>query len=195
MCVIDQRSDKELMARVRDGDFAALDALYRRHQRAIRRFLMSLTWNEDTAEDYLQEVFCNLWKARGRYQPTGTFTTYLFQIAKNHYLSERRRQKRRSEIRRQAGALHDGRHPLADIPANRRVEPEARLLAGYRLFRIREAIGQLPEGQKLVFVLAHLEGMPYDTIARVLDIPVGTVKSRMSGAVRRLQGLLQEIKP
>lgn len=195
MCVIEQLSDNKLMALVKDGDFAAFDALYHRHRKAIRRFLMSLTWNEDTAEDYLQEVFCNLWKARERYRPTGTFTTYLFQIAKNHYLSERRKQKRRSELRVQAGAPYYGRHPLADIPANKRVEPEAHLLAGYRMFRMRQAIAQLPEGQKLVFVLAHLEGMPYNTIARVLDIPVGTVKSRMSSAVRRLQGLLQEIKP
>ncbi len=75
MCVIEQLSDNKLMALVKDGDFAAFDALYHRHRKAIRRFLMSLTWNEDTAEDYLQEVFCNLWKARERYQPTGTFTT------------------------------------------------------------------------------------------------------------------------
>ncbi len=183
------------MERVKDGDFAAFDALYRRHQRAIRRFLMSLTWNEDTAEDYLQEVFCNLWKARERYQPSGAFTTYLFQIAKNHYLSERRKKARRGECSLTAKVMHNGHRPLAEIRASARVEPEVYLLEGYRRFRIREAIRALPEAQKLVFVLAHLEGMPYDEIGRVLDIPVGTVKSRMSGAVRRLQGLLQEIKP
>ncbi len=62
----------------------------------------------------------------------------------------------------------------------------------YRRWRIRRAIGSLPEGQQLVFVMAHFEGMKYAEIAEVLNVPVGTVKSRMFTAVRSLQALLEE---
>lgn len=192
---VDNLGDWELMAQVRSGDFAAFDVLYHRHQSRVRRFAMSLTWNADLAEDYVQEVFCRLWHARGRYVPEGSLSAYLLQITKNHYLSERRKRLNRGEDKQVSFEQRNGHIPLETLPANRRIEPEVHLLEGYRRFRIQEAIDALPDTQKLVFVLAHLEGLRYDEIAEVLDVPVGTVKSRMFHAVRRLQSLLQEIKP
>lgn len=70
--------------------------------------------------------------------------------------------------------------------------PERELLRGYERFRIRRAIADLPEAQRLVFVLSHFEDLPYAEIARLLGIPVGTVKSRMHHACRKLREALAE---
>jgi RNA polymerase sigma-70 factor, ECF subfamily len=180
--------DTELMELVRGGDIPAFDELYRRYQGPIKRFLFELTWDQDTAEDYLQEVFVRLFRARERYQPTGKFSTYLFQIAKNYYLERRRNGLRRPE---QNLVSIDG-DPFRNIRANERVEPETHLMEAYRQWRIRRAIGSLPDGQRMVFVMSHFEGMKYVEIADILGIPMGTVKSRMSIAVSKLKSFLKE---
>jgi RNA polymerase sigma-70 factor (ECF subfamily) len=185
-------SDAELMELVKRGDFSAFDELYNRHSGPIRRFLFSLAWDQETAEDYLQEVFLRLYRAREHYEPTGRFSTYLFQIAKNYYIAQRRKNARRSEEVSLSEEYRGGFGPYENLCANERIEPEVHLLEEYRRRKIRQAISLLPEGQKLVFVMAHLEDMKYSEIAEVLKMPVGTVKSRMFAAVRTLKSLLQE---
>lgn len=184
-------TDAKLMEMVKTGGFRAFDELYNRHARSIRRFLFSLTWDHDTAEDYLQEVFLRLYRARSRYEPTGEFSSYLFRIAKNYYLSQVRKKSRSKEV---SLSIEDrnGFRPFDRIRANERIEPEVHLLEAYRKWGIRQAIQALPEKQKLVFVMSHLQEMRYEEIAAVLRIPVGTVKSRMFAAVSTLRTLLKE---
>jgi len=188
-------SDTELMGRVRDGDFAAFDELYNRYRGPIYRFLRSLTWDEDKAEDYLQDVFLRLYRARDRYRPDGKFSTYIFQIAKNHYLTQRRKEKRRTGGVSLALEDRNGFRAFESIRANQKVEPEVHLIEEYRRWKIRRAIQSLPEDQMLVFVMSHFEDMRYAEIAEVLQAPVGTVKSRMFAAVRTLRSLLKEEQP
>ncbi len=176
---------------MKTGDFRAFDELYARYSQSLRRFLFSLTWDQDTAEDYLQEVFLRLYRARERYEPTGKLSSYLFRIAKNYYLSQVRK-KRRSEEMSLSLENRDGFRPFESIRANERIEPEVHLMEAYRRWGIRQAIRALPEKQKLVFVMSHFQEMKYDEIAEVLRIPVGTVKSRMFAAVNTLKTLLKE---
>ena len=187
-----QLSDADLMMLVKDADYAAFDELYYRYRAPILRFLFSLTWDADLAEDYLQEVFLRLWRARDRYQPTGRFSTYLFQIAKNYYLAQARKARARSEELSLALEDRNGFRPFENLRVNERIEPEVHLLEEYRKLGIRRAIASLPENQKLVFVMSHLEDMRYAEIAEVLGIAVGTVKSRMFAAVSTLRTLLKE---
>ena len=91
-------SDAELMELVRRGDFAAFDQLYSRYSGPIRKFLFSLTWDQDASEDYLQEVFLRLYRARERYRQTGQFSNYIYRIAKNYYLSQYRKNGRLEEV-------------------------------------------------------------------------------------------------
>ena len=182
-------SDDELMHLVKTGDFSAFDELYNRYRHPLRRFLFSLTWDQDASEDYLQEVFVRLFQSRERYTPAGRFSAYLFRIAKNYYLTQRRR-KSRKEL--PWTDQRNGFRPFEDIIANERIEPEIHLMEEYRRWRIRRAIDCLPAAQKLVFVMSHFEGMKYAEIAAILGIPVGTVKSRMSVAVSKLRSFLKE---
>ena len=192
---MEQLSDTDLMELVKQGDYCAFDELYKRYRGPISRFLFSLTWDQEMAEDCLQEVFFRLFQARHRYQPTGKFSTYVFQIAKNYYIGLRRKERNRSEKVSIVQERADGRSPLDSVLANERLDPEAHLMQEYRRWRIRRAIQMLSEGQKLVFVMSHFEDMKYTEIAEVLQIPVGTVKSRMFKAVSSLRALLKEEMP
>lgn len=188
---MDRLSDTELMLLVQKGDFQAFDELYNRYSGPVRRFLSSLCWDHGVLDDYVQEVFLRLYRSKERYTSSGRFSTYIFQIAKNYYLTQCRKKTVASadEISRENP---NGRDPFTGIRINERIEPEAHLIGEYRKWRIRRAIESLPEGQRMVFVLSHFEGMKYSEIAEVLGIPVGTVKSRMSTAVRLLRSLLEE---
>ena len=179
--------DKELMLRVRGGDMAAFEELYARYSRPLLNFLYRLTWDRAFAEDLVQEVFLRLWKGRARYRPTGKFTTYLFQIAKNHWLNEREKRNRRiSPVSLEAGA-DESSNGLRDAVGSGERGPMARTLDKELGERIAAAVGKLSEKLRLVFVLGQLDGMRYADIAEILGIPVGTVKSRMSNAEKAIR--------
>ncbi len=175
--------DIELMLRVKQGDEQAFDELICRYRRQLIGFFYSLCWNAEVAQDCAQEVFVCLWLARHRYEPTGAFRSYLYRIARNHWLGTLRKRKCRPE-------------PLCleevwqDVESD--VDLEKMLLRRYEDRRIKRAIAELPEYYRLVFVLSHFQGLKYAEIAEVLEIPVGTVKSRMSSAVRKLKERLMD---
>src|SRR5579862_1922396 len=114
---MDELSDTELMRLVKAGDYRAFDVLYHRYRGPILRFLFSLTWDAQAAEDGLQEVFVGLFKARADYIPTAKLSTYLFRIARNHYLMQCRKLRCTQEVSLSCMA-HDGSDPFAGIQAN-----------------------------------------------------------------------------
>jgi RNA polymerase sigma-70 factor (ECF subfamily) len=183
--------DLALMGRARDGDPEAFALLHQRHRRRLERFLYRLFWDRDKAEDGAQEVFLRLWAARHRYQRQARFTTFLYQVAYNFWLDEGRKTRVRPvEVSWAEGEGPDLR-PRRLVPhAPAATEPHYQLFLHYEQWRIRAAITRLPEGCRLVFVLAHLEERKLTEIAEILGIPLGTVKSRMHTAVRLLRGWL-----
>jgi RNA polymerase sigma-70 factor (ECF subfamily) len=189
------------MCRARDGDIEAFALLVGHHRARVERFLYRLFWDRQRAEDGAQEVFLRLWLARHRYEPRAPFTTMLYQVARNYWLNEARRARSRP-VEIDTGATDDdhagvdrppggGRALLDRLAAPAADEPHAQLFERYRQWRIRQAIARLPKGHRLVFVLAHLEGRRQAEIAAILEIPIGTVKSRLHAAVRLLRGWLR----
>ena len=171
------------MTAVRDGDQQAFAALVYRYRARLRRFYLSLGEEPDSAEDLAQEALVRLWVARERYEPSGRFSTYLFQIARNCWLNALR-SRRRHPDGEQAGEIVPEPHSSPLWPWNP-------VFNAYRLREVRRAIASLPERQREVFVLCHLQGFTNAETAQMLEIPVGTVKSRMSAAVHRLRDLLE----
>lgn len=173
-----EAGDIELMLRARDGDLAAFRSLVERYREPLRRFFAALLADRSQADDCVQETFLRLWLLRDRYEPTGRFSTYLFQIGRHHLLNARRKY-RAAPIQPIEGEL--------ELRAEADAEPEPQLLRRQRDERIREAIEALPEHYRSVFLLHHDEGLTQTEIACRLHIPLGTVKSRMAEAVRRLR--------
>jgi RNA polymerase sigma-70 factor (ECF subfamily) len=182
------------MLRAKEGDAEAFAALYDRWSGPILRYFDHLCYARDAAEDFMQEVFLRLWRAAYRYEVRARFSTYLFQIAKNLWINERAKVLRRPlKISLDAtprgldgaGTALSGRLP-ADVP-----DPSEAASSGEIGRRIRSCVDELSDKLRHVFVLAAFEGLPYADVSDILEIPVGTVKSRMWAAVRKLRDKLE----
>ena len=174
--------DIELMLLVKQGDEDAFGELMNQYRRPLTGFFYSLCWNHDTAQDYAQEVLVSLWLARERYEAIGSFKSYIYRIARNVWFQELRSRKCRPQ------PFYYEELDLAEDA----VDIEKLLIRRYVDRRIRLAVAGLPEHHRLVFVLSHFQGLKYWEIAETLEIPIGTVKSRMSAAVSNLRQRLSE---
>ena len=186
-------TDPELMLRVQRGDTKALDILYARWSRPILHFFYHMGVERTRAEDGMQEVFLRLLKSAKNYRPIGKFSTYLFQIAKNYWFNEQ------GKIRRAAKPFSGLASPKGDSSTAGPVQfpdstagPRTRAMKEEMDFRVRDAVQGLSEPLRVVFVLSTYEGMKYEQIGEILEIPVGTVKSRMSKAMEALEGKLRK---
>ena len=174
--------DSALMLRYRDGDLAAFEVLYRRHNDAVFRYLLRLCRHRATAEDVFQDVWGKIVKARDSYRPTAKFSTFLYRVAHNCFIDHIRRNKRHTQT---ATMEPDSQPDQADLPE---VEAE-RSLARRRL---EAALQELPEEQRDVFLLSEEAGLTLDQIAFVTDSNRETAKSRLRYAVNKLRAAIDE---
>ena len=189
-------SDSELMERFRDGDVDAFQVLADRFQRPLVNFFYRLCWDRFTSEDYAQEVFARVVRARKGYRPEAKFRTWLFRIAKNYWIDRYREKRNRPFVGSLSHTIRDDGGKavtLEDSVEGSSPQPDQEARRGEIRIAIETAVQELSEEQRLVFVLSENQGLKYAEIAEVLEIPVGTVKSRMHSAVRRLRELLKDV--
>ncbi len=182
------------MRRIASGDSDALGELYERHRPGLLRFFTHLSRDAVHAEDGVQETFLRVWRAAPRYEPRARFTTWHFQIPKTLWLTERDTRKRRPALGVDGpprGADEDA--PSSGGPADAELGPGQTASQNELHAAVRAAVDRLPEGQRLVVVLADFQGLPYREVAEILDIPVGTVKSRRHAADKRLREALKNL--
>jgi RNA polymerase sigma-70 factor (ECF subfamily) len=173
--VDDNALDVALMARVATGEHAAFEELVTRHQHAVVGTVAKMLGNASEADDIAQQVFLRLWKSAPRYKQTAKFTTFLFTITRNLVFNETRRKQRRKEhsLDEQEGDWHQ------QIPEGEERRPDSRLALAEMKRAVDQAIGALPEKQRLAVVLRRYEQMPYEEIAEVLELSVSAVKSQL----------------
>ncbi|MDP7032968.1 MAG: sigma-70 family RNA polymerase sigma factor [Planctomycetota bacterium] len=191
-------SDSKLMLACAQGDSEAFQLLVERHQHKIINFFYRLSWNRDLAEDCCQEVFCRIYRNRQQYQATAKFTTYLYRVARNLWIDHCRKMGRRPRevsLQTPIGSTDKSENTqLADTLPAPETTPQTAFSRSEIQNSVREAIDSLPEPQRLVVLLAESQGMNYQEISEVLEIPVGTVKSRMHTAVGRLRDKLSRVE-
>jgi RNA polymerase sigma-70 factor (ECF subfamily) len=170
-------------------DHQDFDRLVRRWQEPIRRLCTRMTGDPHRGEDLKQEAFLRVFEKRKDYQPKGKFSTFLWRIALNLCYDELRRQKRRREFlaTNEPEAGREGAYE----PASESVGPDIRTADLEEGELVRRAVMQLPEIYRTVVVLRHYEDMKLSKIAEVLEIPEGTVNSRMAEALVRLSRMLE----
>lgn len=189
--------DFELMERFRRGDRAALEALVDRHHASLVRYFHLQSRSRETAEDLAQEVWIRVIRHRDDYRPTAKFTTYIFSIARNLWIDRYRSHKAAPptvSADRVVGGEEDGPALSALLPS-KEAEPFERASVQEEAQRIREAIERLPEGLREVFELGEIQGLKYQDVSEIMDIPVGTVKSRMHAAVHKIREILAKGRP
>ncbi|MGD8240021.1 MAG: RNA polymerase sigma factor, partial [Armatimonadota bacterium] len=177
-------SDAELMTRAKRGDARAFGVIADRYKGWLRRLFYHLFWDWDEAEDAAQEVLLRLWLARERYEPRAKLSTYLFTIARNHWLGQRARANSRPKVVSLQEQFGPGAAGILRRIADEAPSPEDTVIRRYELFRIRRAIDEVPEKHRIVFILCHFEGLRCAEAAEMLGIPEGTVKSRLWHAIR-----------
>lgn len=167
--------DESIAARLRTGDVAALDALFRRHAKALLRLATSLTGSPSDGEDVVQDVFVGLELALRRYEEQGAFAAWLRGVTVRTALAHRRRATRRQE-------------DSLDLANTRRTIPSS---AENRL-AIQDAVRRLPVDMRDVFILKVVEGYSHNEIATLLGIRAGTSEVRLFRAIRLLRATLLE---
>lgn len=164
------------------------------HLDAIYRFALRLSGSADEAEDLVQETFLRAYKSWDQFERGTKAKSWLFTICRNVFLRGRERAQRHDEIVSE-GADRSGPGPGPVNPVFVSAlgsDPEGEFFASIVDERILEAIAELPEEYRTAVVLSDVEGLPYAEIAETLDVPVGTVKSRLFRGRRRLQEALYE---
>lgn len=170
-----------LMMRTRDGDEDAFRTLVEATEDRVYGTIVKMLGGIEGAEDLAQRVYVRIWQARGRYEPSAKFTTWMFSIARRLVLNERRGRSRRSAVFRE---------PLADRPPRDPVSsdmPSSQAAASELAKAIDDALASLPEEQRTAMVLRRYEEMPYEEIARVLGSTVPAVKSLLFRARETLR--------
>lgn len=186
-------ADHELVKAVLDGDGTAYRGLVERYQGRIYNVCYGMVRNPEDARDLAQDAFVKAYKNLHRFRLESSFYTWICRIAMNVSIDWLRRQKvRRAEAfdegiaTRESGGVislaHHRNDPGKDLERKRIYEA------------ILEALDELPEDQKQVVVLREIEGLAYKEIAAVLDIPEGTVMSRLYYARKKLQKSLAEVR-
>jgi RNA polymerase sigma-70 factor (ECF subfamily) len=169
---IDPRSDVELIDALNVGDAAAFDGLYHRYRDRVARLALRFTGNHADAMDVLQETFAYLYRKFPGFQLTSSLTTFLYPAVRNLSLELRRKQRRATS----------SENALIDLPA-----PHAGAGAGDERAELAAVIASLPTQQREVVLLRFVDDLTIDEIGAALDVPAGTVKSRLHHAIRALQ--------
>ena len=181
-------SDHELAAAAAGGDEAAFGELMDRYRNPITNFLYRFLNDYEEAVDLAQETFVRLYFALDRYHAGYAFSTYLYRIASNLAISELRKRKRR-RLFSLTGLFSDDASDMAEYqPADGRRLQDASFEDDQRSAAIARAIATLPEKYRVPIILRDIEEMSYDEISQVLEIELGTTKSR----INRARGMLRE---
>ena len=185
--------ESDLMLRVKAGEDGAFTRLVERFLRPLVSFFHRLGADPSTAEDCAQEVFVKVYRTRTAYEVRAKFSTYLFSIARHHWIDVVRHRAAGPTTVSSDAPAGDGNGEsgrLSDRLEGRGDVPEGGVSDSELARALRAAFDDLPAEQREVFALTQVEGLRYEEIALILKVPVGTVKSRMHTAVRTLRARL-----
>lgn len=180
--VSDSISDADCVRRIQHGEVDAFEVLVRRHEKTIFNLVYRMLGDYDDAIEVSQEVFLSAYRAIGQFRGDANFSTWLYRIALNHVTTRRR--SNNSRLHRTA--------PIEDMELIRDSQPgPAETLEKKEMQeRVQLALNKLSPEDAAVILLRDLQDVPYDEVARLLEIPVGTVKSRLHRARQALKSLL-----
>ncbi|NOG55812.1 MAG: sigma-70 family RNA polymerase sigma factor [Planctomycetes bacterium] len=186
--LVKNQSDEQLVAAYREGNEAALTILMRRYRGELMGFLTRLLGNVTAAEDVFQETFLQIHLSADTFDITRRFKPWLFTIAANKGRDHFRKHGKRAAamtlsapLKRGSGAA-DG-PTFVDLLEAEIPDLDAPMEADERRQRVRQVVEAMPHNQREILVLAYFLRLSYNQIADTLDIPLGTVKSRLHSAV------------
>ncbi len=182
----DAGSDRQLIDQAKAGEPAACDALARRYRRAAYLLALQMLGNRDDAMDVTQDAMLRFFSTLNSFDATRRVQPWLFTIVRNQV-----RDLWRQRQRRPADAIGESDALIGQLAAPQ-PSPEADLRRQELRQRVWRALATLPADKREIIVLRDFHDLSYSDIAEVLDIPIGTVMSRLHGARRQLRARLEE---
>ncbi len=178
--------DHRLIAECLQGRTAAFGELVRRYQDRLYNTVYRLVDNGEDAQDVIQEAFLNAYQSLRTFKGDSQFFTWLYRIAVNTAISLKR--KRRAVLAKAGVSKAGGSEPLDPSELSR---PEHALERAEQESRIQNALQRLSPEHRTVLILKDMEGQKYETMAEILQVPIGTVRSRLHRARLELRELLE----
>jgi len=178
--------DAQLIAEALAGKSAAFGQLVQKYQDRLYNTVVHVVGGAEDAHDVVQEAFVQAFLKLETFQRASAFYTWLYRIAFNVAATWRR--KRRPSV-----SIEHARETTGHEPVDRRSGPAERVEQEERCRRVREAIAALGEEHRAVLILREIDGCCYETIAEILDLPIGTVRSRLHRARLQLRDQLKEV--
>ncbi|MCY7377202.1 MAG: sigma-70 family RNA polymerase sigma factor [Pyrinomonadaceae bacterium] len=181
-------SDHQLIEATKAGDEAAFGEIMRRYRNQLTNYIYRFLNDYEEAVDLAQETFVRVYFAIERYHTDYAFSTYIYHIATNLAISEIRKRKRRKLVSL-TGLFQYGDEEAQDFnPPDEKPLADESLIENEQSRTIAKAIATLPEKYRAPIVLRDIEGKSYEEIAEILELGLGTTKSRIS----RARGLLRD---
>jgi RNA polymerase sigma-70 factor, ECF subfamily len=177
--------DSDLITRAAGGDPAAFQALVERHRSMVYRVAYQFAGNHHDAEDIAQEVFIKVYRSLDKFRQDAQLSSWMYRIVMNACIDHRRRQGPAQT----AAAAEEAELTLLNTPEDT-PGPEERAYAGELGQVLELEINRLPNGQRVVFIMRHHQGLKLGEIADALGLAEGTVKRQLHAAVHRLRHAL-----
>jgi RNA polymerase sigma-70 factor (ECF subfamily) len=180
-------SDSAIIERAQGGDREAMNQLVMKYQARAYQFAYRLTGNQDDASDLVAETFVRVYTALPRFRRDAQFTTWLFRIVTNCFLDAKKKAGRKPTDQLEDSWVEAGAQSTIVEPE----DPAESVERSEREEILQKGIEALPDHQRAMIVMFHVESLSYEDIAATLDLPIGTVKSRLNRARLALREILE----
>jgi RNA polymerase sigma-70 factor (ECF subfamily) len=180
--------DHRLIAECLQGNTAAFGALVRRYQERLYHSVYRLVENAEDAQDVVQEAFLNAYQSLEGFKGDSRFFTWLYRIAVNTAISFKRKHRAMARME----TPNNGEYALEPPDSSATSRPEHALEQAEQQTQVRQALARLSPEHRAVLVLKDIEGQKYETMAEILQVPIGTIRSRLHRARLELRELLEK---
>ena len=181
-------SDEILIKKFQEGDVGAYNQLVFRFKDRLLNFIYRFVNDLDLAEDLVQDTLLKLYTHKDSYQEIAKFSTWLYTIAANLARTELRKKKRRKTF----SVTELSREDREFIIVSSDVDPSEDLSSQNFEKSVQRALAELPDDFKTIIILRDIQELSYDEISKIVDVPLGTVKSRINRGRVKLQQLLKK---
>ena len=183
-------TDEQLISRFQAGDERAYVELVNRYKDRLFNFIFPFFGDVEQSEDVVQDTMLRLYEKKHYYKEIAKFSTWIYTIARNLANTELRKRKRRKITYLSQMSKEERQY---DIPAIQD-DVDQDLQNEFMRNRINQAIDALPDHFKTVIILRDIQELSYDDISNIVEVPLGTIKSRINRARLQLQAELQDLK-
>ena len=183
-------SDEQLIGLFQSGDDNAYIELVNRYRDRLTNFVFQFLGDLDQAEDVVQDTMIKLYQKKHYYREIAKFSTWIYTIARNLANTELRKRKRKKIVFLSQMTKKEQGYELTAIQPNVEQDIENEFIQK----KIQESIQKLPEHFRSVIILRDIEHLAYEDISKIIEVPLGTVKSRINRARLQLQADLQDLK-